>query len=192
MSRLGEVIKELRRANGLSRDELAVKADISVPFLTKIEQNRRKPSQRSLQRIAEALDTTAQDVTSRAALWEASDAPTGQEMGRRLLRAVAAEAAAATAAPAISALAALLGSPAGLTAVALMADAASEALQRRKAKEGSVLAHGNEDKAATPVDPAVLRHTLISRINALTDEQMASLAVLSGSGEVVCRPLGGY
>ncbi|CAL9645152.1 hypothetical protein SUDANB32_06445 [Streptomyces sp. enrichment culture] len=168
MSRLGEVIKELRRAADLSRDELAAKADISAPFLTKIEQNRRRPSQRSLQRIAEALDTTAQGLAARAALWDASDAPTEQEMSRRLLRAAATEAAAARAAPAISALVTLLVARTGLSALTRTADTTPEALQRGK----------NREESQDSIDPAALRHMLLARINALTDEQMVSLAVL--------------
>lgn len=62
---IGDKLKALRKSKGLSLKELAVKAsespndrlDISVSFLSDIENGRSKPSIKNLKKIAAALDT---------------------------------------------------------------------------------------------------------------------------------------
>ncbi|MFD9521575.1 helix-turn-helix domain-containing protein [Streptomyces sp. NPDC059979] len=187
MSRLGEVIKEIRRAAELSRDELAARAAISAPFLTKIEQNRRRPSRQSLQRIAEALDVTTQDLTARAALWEASDAPTEEEMSRRLLRAAAVEGAVVTSVvPMIGVLTALVGPAAGLAAGAVAKEAA-KAAQHRKRQDSSQVPPSSGAVKPLSVGPGELRQELIYRLNAMTNEQLAALAALIQEAERRCE-----
>lgn len=55
---IGERIKQLRKEKNLTLRELAKKADISISFLSDIENGRSKPSLERLKAIAEALDTT--------------------------------------------------------------------------------------------------------------------------------------
>ncbi|MFP4017063.1 MAG: LexA family protein [Halanaerobiales bacterium] len=57
MTTLGEKLKELRNEQGLSLRDLAAKAgDISVSYLSDIENNRHDPSLKKLKTIAKALD----------------------------------------------------------------------------------------------------------------------------------------
>lgn len=55
---VGERIKQLRKQNNLTLRELSQKADISVSFLSDIENGRSKPSLEKLKYISEALGTT--------------------------------------------------------------------------------------------------------------------------------------
>lgn len=55
---VGERIKQLRKEKNLTLRELAEKADISISFLSDIENGRSNPSLERLKAIAEALDTT--------------------------------------------------------------------------------------------------------------------------------------
>ena len=55
---VGERIKQLRKEKKLTLKELSHKADISISFLSDIENGRSNPSLERLKDIAEALDTT--------------------------------------------------------------------------------------------------------------------------------------
>ncbi len=55
---LGDRIKELRKKRGLSLRDLAGKIDISISFLSDIENNRSRPSLDRLRDVAEGLETT--------------------------------------------------------------------------------------------------------------------------------------
>lgn len=57
---LGQAIRERRLARSLTLVELAAQVDLSQPFLSQVENGRARPSLMSLQRIAQALDTTPQ------------------------------------------------------------------------------------------------------------------------------------
>ena len=52
---LGQRIKKLRKERGLTQVELAVIVNISPVYLGFIENNRRRPSLRTLERLARAL-----------------------------------------------------------------------------------------------------------------------------------------
>ncbi|MFF0436957.1 helix-turn-helix domain-containing protein [Streptomyces sp. NPDC004327] len=57
--RVGAAVRRRRRALELTLAEVATRSGLSSPFLSQIENDRARPSMRSLQRIADALDTTA-------------------------------------------------------------------------------------------------------------------------------------
>lgn len=57
--RVGGAVRRRRRALDLTLAAVAGRSGLSVPFLSQIENDRARPSMRSLQRIADALDTTA-------------------------------------------------------------------------------------------------------------------------------------
>ncbi|MFI1808921.1 helix-turn-helix domain-containing protein [Streptomyces sp. NPDC020422] len=57
--RVGSAVRRRRRALELTLAEVAGRSGLSSPFLSQIENDRARPSMRSLQRIADALDTTA-------------------------------------------------------------------------------------------------------------------------------------
>ncbi|MFF4186282.1 helix-turn-helix domain-containing protein [Streptomyces sp. NPDC001691] len=57
--RLGGAVRRRRRALDLTLAAVAERSDLSVPFLSQIENERARPSMRSLQRLADALGTTA-------------------------------------------------------------------------------------------------------------------------------------
>ncbi len=52
-------MRRRRRSLDLTLAEVAERSGLSSPFLSQIENDRARPSMRSLQRIADALDTTA-------------------------------------------------------------------------------------------------------------------------------------
>lgn len=57
--RIGAGIRRRRRALDLTLAEVAARSGLSSPFLSQIENDRARPSMRSLQRVADALGTTA-------------------------------------------------------------------------------------------------------------------------------------
>ncbi|MCX2180598.1 helix-turn-helix domain-containing protein [Streptomyces sp. SKN60] len=57
--RVGAAVRRRRRALDLTLAEVTARSGLSSPFLSQIENDRARPSMRSLQRIADALDTTA-------------------------------------------------------------------------------------------------------------------------------------
>ncbi|MCY0937152.1 helix-turn-helix domain-containing protein [Streptomyces sp. H34-S4] len=57
--RIGASIRRRRRALDLTLAEVAARSGLSSPFLSQVENDRARPSMRSLQRVADALDTTA-------------------------------------------------------------------------------------------------------------------------------------
>lgn len=63
---VGPGIRRRRRSLELTLAEVARRAGLSVPFLSQIENGRSRPSMASLQRIADALDTTAVQLLSTA------------------------------------------------------------------------------------------------------------------------------
>ncbi|WP_306319321.1 MULTISPECIES: helix-turn-helix domain-containing protein [unclassified Streptomyces] len=63
---VGPGIRRRRRALDLTLAEVARRAAVSVPFLSQVENGRSRPSMGSLQRIADALDTTAVELLAAA------------------------------------------------------------------------------------------------------------------------------
>ncbi|MEU9010119.1 helix-turn-helix domain-containing protein [Streptomyces sp. NPDC048479] len=57
--RVGAAVRRRRRALDLTLAAVAERSGLSVPFLSQIENERARPSMRSLQRVADALETTA-------------------------------------------------------------------------------------------------------------------------------------
>ncbi|WP_339106715.1 helix-turn-helix domain-containing protein [Roseovarius rhodophyticola] len=55
LSQLGEDLRGLRRAQGLTLDDLAVASGKSVSFISKIERGQARPSVTTLQELAGAL-----------------------------------------------------------------------------------------------------------------------------------------
>lgn len=53
--KIGSRIRELRNSLGLSQEKLALKADIDRTYLAGVEQGKRNPSIKSLEKIVEAL-----------------------------------------------------------------------------------------------------------------------------------------
>ncbi len=54
--KIGLRIKELRTSLGLSQEKLALKAEIDRTYLAGIEQGKRNPSIKSLEKIIDALE----------------------------------------------------------------------------------------------------------------------------------------
>lgn len=54
--KIGARIKELRRLNNISQEKLALKADLDRTYLAGVEQGKRNPSIKSLEKILNALD----------------------------------------------------------------------------------------------------------------------------------------
>ena len=63
--RVGLNVQQLRRARGLSQEELAHRAEIHQTYLSGVETGRSNPSIQVLQRIAIALDGDIEDLTKR-------------------------------------------------------------------------------------------------------------------------------
>ncbi|MFE7133659.1 helix-turn-helix domain-containing protein [Streptomyces sp. NPDC057638] len=57
--RVGAAVRRRRRSLDLTLAAVARRSGLSVPFLSQIENERARPSDRSLERVAEALETTA-------------------------------------------------------------------------------------------------------------------------------------
>ncbi|MFC9648990.1 helix-turn-helix domain-containing protein [Streptomyces sp. NPDC056937] len=56
--RVGAAVRRRRRSLGLTLAAVAGRSGLSVPFLSQIENERARPSTRSLERVADALETT--------------------------------------------------------------------------------------------------------------------------------------
>lgn len=63
---IGPGIRRLRRALDLTLADVAARAGVSAPFLSQVENGRSRPGMGSLQRIADALDTTAVQLLASA------------------------------------------------------------------------------------------------------------------------------
>ncbi|MEU7020813.1 helix-turn-helix domain-containing protein [Streptomyces sp. NPDC046203] len=81
--RVGAAVKRRRRALQLTLAVVAQRSGLSVPFLSQIENERARPSDRSLQRVAEALDTTAAELLAAAEAARTVDVVrAGEELGQ--------------------------------------------------------------------------------------------------------------
>ena len=63
--RVGLNVQALRRARGLSQEELAHRATMHQTYLSGIERGRRNPSVLVLARLAQALEADLEDLTRR-------------------------------------------------------------------------------------------------------------------------------
>jgi len=63
--RVGLNLQALRKAKGLSQEELAHRADIHQTYLSGVERGRRNPSVMVLARIAAAMDEDIEALTRR-------------------------------------------------------------------------------------------------------------------------------
>lgn len=63
---VGPGIRRRRRAMEMTLAQVASRTGLSVPFLSQVENERARPSMSSLQRIADALDTTAVQLLASA------------------------------------------------------------------------------------------------------------------------------
>ncbi|WP_104821329.1 helix-turn-helix domain-containing protein [Kitasatospora sp. MMS16-BH015] len=64
--RLGGAVRRRRRALELTLDQVAGRTGLSAPFLSQVENERARPSMRSLQLIADGLETTAVELLAAA------------------------------------------------------------------------------------------------------------------------------
>lgn len=64
-ARVGRNVQELRRARGLSQEELAHRAEVHPTYLSGVERGRRNPTVVVLQRIAVALGSDIEQVVGR-------------------------------------------------------------------------------------------------------------------------------
>lgn len=60
--RVGVAVRKRRRALHLTLAAVSARSGLSVPFLSQIENERARPSMRSLERVADALETTAVEL----------------------------------------------------------------------------------------------------------------------------------
>ncbi|MEU5433321.1 XRE family transcriptional regulator [Streptomyces sp. NPDC020719] len=74
--RVGVAVRRLRRRLGLTLAAVAERSGLSVPFLSQIENERARPSARSLARVADALGTTVPE------LYDAADTARTVEIAR--------------------------------------------------------------------------------------------------------------
>ncbi|MEV7089065.1 helix-turn-helix domain-containing protein [Streptomyces sp. NPDC093085] len=64
--RVGAAVRRRRRSLGLTLAAVAARSGLSVPFLSQIENERARPSTRSLDRVADALETTPAQLRAAA------------------------------------------------------------------------------------------------------------------------------
>lgn len=60
--KVGQKIKQIRNEKGLSQEKLALKAEIDRTYLAGVEQGKRNPSLKSLEKIVDALEISFQDL----------------------------------------------------------------------------------------------------------------------------------
>lgn len=56
--KVGARIKQIRLSQGISQEKLALRVDVDRTYLAGVEQGKRNPSIKSLEKIIIALDTT--------------------------------------------------------------------------------------------------------------------------------------
>ncbi|MET9363585.1 helix-turn-helix domain-containing protein [Streptomyces sp. NPDC006632] len=87
--RVGVAVRRLRRSLGLTLAVVAERSGLSVPFLSQVENERARPSARSIQRVADALNTTVGELYDAADCTRTVDVvraePEGDAQGARPL-----------------------------------------------------------------------------------------------------------
>lgn len=61
---VGPTVRDLRESRGLAAGDLATRAGISAPYLTLIEQGRRRPRPPVIGRIARELGVAIEEITT--------------------------------------------------------------------------------------------------------------------------------
>ncbi|MFB7916893.1 helix-turn-helix domain-containing protein [Streptomyces sp. NPDC056061] len=86
--RVGAAIRRRRRSLGLTLAAVATRSGLSVPFLSQIENERARPSATSLDRVADALETTTARLRAAADSARAVDVvrAAGGDGTRRVVR----------------------------------------------------------------------------------------------------------
>ncbi|MFD3477685.1 helix-turn-helix domain-containing protein [Streptomyces sp. NPDC058695] len=64
--RVGAAVRRRRRGQELTLATVAERSGLSVPFLSQVENERARPSRRSLEKVADALGTTAVELLAAA------------------------------------------------------------------------------------------------------------------------------
>jgi len=64
--RVGAAVRRRRRSLGLTLAVVAARSGLSVPFLSQVENERARPSTRSLERVADALETSTAELHAAA------------------------------------------------------------------------------------------------------------------------------
>ncbi|GGW90680.1 helix-turn-helix domain-containing protein [Streptomyces chryseus] len=64
--RVGTAVRRRRKSLALTLATVAARSGLSVPFLSQIENERARPSPRSLERVAKALETSAAELIAAA------------------------------------------------------------------------------------------------------------------------------
>ncbi|MGW7055481.1 helix-turn-helix domain-containing protein [Streptomyces sp. NPDC054887] len=64
--RVGTAVRRRRKSLALTLATVAARSGLSVPFLSQIENERARPSTRSLERVAKALETSAAELIAAA------------------------------------------------------------------------------------------------------------------------------
>ena len=72
LKQIGERVRELREAKGLSVSDLAIKAGMKRPNLSRLEHGRHQPSLETLERVAEALEASVAELVASRPLKAAS------------------------------------------------------------------------------------------------------------------------
>ncbi|CAO5150863.1 putative HTH cro/C1-type domain-containing protein [Frankia sp. AiPs1] len=191
------MIKGAREAAGLSRAELAHQAGINPLYMDKLEQGARHPSPSKLAALARVVQVSAGELMTRAALLEASTAPTNDELLRRLLRAASTGAGVqaalrlvSVATPMASILAVkiprrsfppALQPAAALASGSVIAIAAGslveEYIQHRRRRTATQTSEPQEDDGAPEVvNP---REELLEHIAALSDDEIEAILLLA-------------
>ena len=60
--KVGQRIKQIRNEKGLSQEKLALKAEIDRTYLAGVEQGKRNPSLKSLEKIVDALEISFHEL----------------------------------------------------------------------------------------------------------------------------------
>ncbi len=61
LNNIGKKIMEIRKGKNISQQELALKSDLSQPFISHLEQDKRSPTINTLYKIANGLDIPLKD-----------------------------------------------------------------------------------------------------------------------------------
>ncbi len=185
MNTLGVAIKEAREAGGLSRAELAEQAGISSVYVEKIEQGSRRPSPAKLAALAKALKVSAAELMTRAALLDASTAPTNDELARRLLRA-AATGAGGQAVLSLLGPAALVARPfAASRAAGIAVSMVEEFVQFRRQRAVVQNPHTQDQPGTSQPRPEITnpRQELLELVATLSDEEIRVILLEARAGD---------
>ena len=77
----GRILRDLRSARGLSQEELAHRAGMSVPYLSDLKRGRSSPSLAMLVDLARALDVHPSDLLKDLAIDDGAE-PSGRKRPR--------------------------------------------------------------------------------------------------------------